>query len=307
MSTRRDRRRALAAAHAAIAERAPSLAFATKLLDRRRQQHIRLLYLWCRACADLVRGPDPEAGLERLREKTVIALSGATVGDAPFDALALLISEAGLPDHYPRLVIDGLAMEAADFHPRHEEELYDFCHHVAGVPAMMAAIVLGIGVEDEERLGRAADLGIGCRLAALARDISEDAAADRCFLPDDWLAEMDIPPGEHMKPPYRKRLAVLAGRLASRAEGFIGSARESVATLPFRLAWAALTVTAIHRDILEDVTARREHGWDHRATAGSLDRIDKAMTSAIRALLRRRLAPAEPVAPPWRAEQQAVA
>jgi phytoene synthase len=152
-------------------------------------------------------------------------------------------------------------------------------------------------------LGRAADLGIGCRLAALARDISVDAAAGRCYLPDAWLSEMDIPPGEHMKPPYRKRLAVLAGRLASRGEGFLGSARESVATLPFRLAWTVLTVTAIHRDILEDVTARREHGWDHRTSSGSLDRIDKAMTSGILALLRRHLTPAEPSAPPWRADQ----
>ena len=149
-------------------------------------------------------------------------------------------------------------------------------------------------------LDRAADLGIGCRLAAIARDISEDAAAGRCYLPDSWLSEMDIPPGEHMKPPYRKRLAVLAGRLASDAEGFIASAREGVAALPFRPAWAALTVASIHRDIIEDVVARGEHGWDHRVAGSGVDRIDKAMTCGIVALLRRRLVSAEPVDPPWR-------
>jgi phytoene synthase len=149
-------------------------------------------------------------------------------------------------------------------------------------------------------LDRAGDLGIGCRLAALARDISEDAAAGRCYLPDDWLSEMDIPPGEHMKPPYRKRLAVLAERLADRAETFIASAGQGVADLPFRPAWVALTVAAVHRDILDDVVARGEHGWDHRIASSRIDLIDKAMTSGFRAMLRRRLIPGEPVAPPWR-------
>jgi phytoene synthase len=307
MSARRDRRRLVAAAQRAIAGRAPGLAFATKLLDRRQREHGWMLYAWGRACTDLIRGPDPAAGLDQLRDKTLAALAGGTTGDAPFDALALLVREAGVPEAYPLLVVDGLALDAADFRPHDEAALFRYCHLVAGAPAMMAAVASGIAAEDAAMLGRAADLGIGCRLAAIARDISVDAAAGRCYLPDDWLSEMDIPPGEHMKPPYRKRLAVLAGRLASRAEGFLGSARESVAALPFRLAWTVLTVSAIHRDILEDVIARREHGWDHRATSGSLDRIDKAMTSGIRALLRRQLTPADPAEPPWRADRAAAA
>jgi len=303
MSTRRDRRRLVAAAHRAIASRAPSLAFATKLLGRRQREHGWLLYAWCRAAADLVRGPDLEAGLDQFRTKTAIALDGGKSGDAAFDGLALLIAEAGIPADYPRLVVDGLAMDAADFRPHDEAALFRYCHLVAGVPAVMAAIACGVAADDAATLGRAADLGIGCRLAAIARDISVDAASDRCYLPDGWLSEMDIPPGEHMKPPYRKRLAVLAQRLASHAEGFLGSAREGVAALPFRLAWVTLTVIAVHRDILEDVIARREHGWDHRPTSGSLDRIDKAMVSGILALLRRKLAPPEPAEPPWRADR----
>jgi phytoene synthase len=303
MSGRRDRRRVIAAAHAAMHARAPALAFATRLLDRRQRQHGWLLYAWCRASADLIRGPDADAGLEEARAKTLAALDGGPVGDPRFDALALLARETSLPGHYPRLVIDGLAMDAADFRPHDEEALFRYCHHVAGAPAAMAAIVLGVAADDGLMLGRAVNLGIGCRLTAIARDISEDAATGRCYLPDDWLTEMDIPPGEHMKPPYRKRLAVLAVRLARSAEAFIGSAREGVAALPFRPAWAALTIATFHRDILEDVIARREHGWDHRATSSGIERIDRAMTSGILALLRRRLTPPEPSEPPWRADR----
>jgi phytoene synthase len=300
MSARRDRRRLIAAAHAVIAGRSPSLGFASQLLDRRQRARGWLLYAWCRACDDRVRGAEPEAALAQIRASSDIMLAGGKVGDAPFDGLALLLGEAGLPPRYPRLAVDGLAMDVADFRPRDEEELFRYCHHVAGAPAAMAAIAFGVAADDAATLDRAADLGIGCRLAALARDMSEDAAAGRCYLPDDWLSEMDIPPGEHMKPPYRPRLAVLAARLADRAETFIASACHGIPDLPFRPAWAALVVAAIHRDILEDVVARGEHGWDHRIASGRLDLIDKAMTAAIRALLRRRLAAGEPVEPPWR-------
>ena len=145
VSARRDRRRLVAAAHAVIAGRSPALAFASKLLDRRQRKHGWLLYAWCRACTDLIRGADPEAGLEQIRAKTDTALNGGTVGDAPFDALALLVRECGLPPAYPRLVVDGLARDAADFRPHDEGDLFHYCHQVAGAPAVMAAIALGGG------------------------------------------------------------------------------------------------------------------------------------------------------------------
>ena len=94
-------------------------------------------------------------------------------------------------------------------------------------------------------------------------------------------------------------LALLAGRLAERAGAFMASARQGVAALPFRPAWAVLTVIAIHREIREDVVARGEHGWDHRIASGPLDRIDKAMTAGFLALLRRHRAGGEEVEPPW--------
>jgi phytoene synthase len=300
MSARRDRRGLIAAAHAVIAGRSPALAFASQLLDRGQRERSWLLFAWCRACDDLVRGADPEAALEQIRAKTDTVLNGGKVDDARFDALALLLTETTLPPRYPRLAVDGLAMDVADFRPRDEEELFRYCHHVAGAPAAMAAIAMGVGLGDAAMLERAGDLGIGCRLAALARDISEDAAAGRCYLPDDWLSEMDIPPGEHMKPPYRKRLAVLAERLADRAETFIASACRGVPDLPFRPAWAVLTIAAIHRDILSDVVARGEHGWDHRTSSSRADRIDKAMLAGFAALTRRWVARGGAIEPPWR-------
>ena len=63
---------------------------------------------------------------------------------------------------------------------------------------------------DTTTLDRASDLGIAFQLSNIARDVAEDAAADRCYLPVEWMVELDIPPGQHMHPAYRARLAVMA-------------------------------------------------------------------------------------------------
>ena len=80
------------------------------------------------------------------------------------------------------------------------------------------AAAMGVSPDDEATLDRASDLGIAFQLANIARDMSEDDAIGRCYLPQGWLAEMDVSPGQHMKPNYRERMGVLVKRLAAMAD-----------------------------------------------------------------------------------------
>jgi transglutaminase-like putative cysteine protease len=82
----------------------------------------------------------------------------------------------------------------------------------------MMAVVMGVAPDDEDTLDRAADLGLAFQLANIARDLSEDDAAGRCYIPAEWLAEVDIPPGEQMKPVHRAAMAKLAKRMCSLAQ-----------------------------------------------------------------------------------------
>ena len=84
------------------------------------------------------------------------------------------------------------------------------------------AIVMGVDPNDDATLDRACDLGLAFQLANIARDLSEDDSVGRCYLPQEWLAEMDIPPGQHMKPWLRPQLVTLANA----AGGSVRSARS---------------------------------------------------------------------------------
>jgi len=269
-----DRAALVAYARDSIARGSKSFAAASKLFDRTTRERVWLLYAWCRKCDDMADGQDhggamdnvadPEARLNAIRELTAKALNGDTTGEPAFDCLGVVARECGLTQRMADDVIEGFALDTAGWQPRHENDLYRYCFHVAGAVGVMMAVVMGVSPDDEETLDRACDLGLAFQLANIARDIAEDGRAGRCYIPDDWLAQLDLEPGEHLRPHNRKKLALIGRWLADEAGQYEASAKVGAARLPFRARWAVLTAAGIYGDIARKVHAAGEHAWDHR-------------------------------------------
>jgi 15-cis-phytoene synthase len=278
-----DRAALVAHARASIARGSKSFALASKLFDAQTRERVWLLYGWCRACDDLADGQDhggamgqvadPAARLAEIRDKTAAAYAGQATGDPAFDGLAQLLTETAIPRRFADDVIAGFALDAADWHPRSEDDLLQYCYHVAGAVGCMMAVVMGVAPDDDAVLDRACDLGLAFQLANIARDVAEDAAAGRCYLPDDWLTELDIPPGQLMHPAYRPRLAQAGKWLAEMAEQYEASARVGAAALPMRSRWAVLSAAAIYGGIAREVHARGSHAWDSRVFTSRSQKI----------------------------------
>jgi phytoene synthase len=242
-----------------------------------------LLYAWCRKCDDIADGQDHggtlrgvqdgQARLSTIRVLTDAALRGEPTGDPAFDGFGVVMRECAIPARYAHDLIEGFALDARDWRPRSQDDMLRYCYHVAGAVGCMMAVLMGVDPRDEATLDRACDLGLAFQLANIARDISEDEAADRCYLPQEWLAEMDIPPGEHMKPWVRPRLAQLGQRLADMAAAFEQSARHGTGALPPRAAWAVLAAAGIYGDIAREVARRGEAAWDHRVITPKRDKL----------------------------------
>ena len=139
-----------------------------------------------------------------------------------------------------------------------------YCYHVAGAVGVIMALVMGVDPGDDDTLDRACDLGIAFQLANIVRDVWEDDANGRCYLPEEWLAEADIPPGEVTKPHYRGALVPLVARACALARDYEASARVGAARLAFRQRWAVLAAADIYGDIAREVEKLGAHAWDHR-------------------------------------------
>jgi phytoene synthase len=294
----------VATARESIMRGSKSFAVASLLFDRRTRERAWLLYAWCRACDDIADGQDHGHGmkrvddaparLERLSAMTEAALAGQVVGEPAFDALRIVAAETAMPARFARDLVAGFALDAEQWRPRSEADLYRYCYHVAGVIGCMMAVVMGVSPDDEATLDRACDLGMAFQLANIARDVAEDDQVGRCYLPADWLAEMDIPPGEHMQPQFRSRLAVLGQRLAERAAAFDGSARVGTNALSYRSAWAVLAAADIYGAIAQIVAARGEHAWDRRVSTSAAAKLGFIVRAAGNAARRRTLYPPRP-------------
>ena len=282
-------------ARASIARGSKSFAAASRLFDRTTRERVWLLYAWCRACDDLADAQDfggrlgeqeaADTRLATIKDRTALAFADQPSGDPAFDGFGIVARECGLTRAMAGDVIAGFALDAADWRPRSERDLMQYCYHVAGAVGVMMAVVMGVSPDDDETLDRACDLGLAFQLANIARDIEEDDAADRCYLPLEWLVDADIPPGEQMKPHYRKQLTMIVARLVRIAHAHECSARVGAGRLKPRQRWAVLAAAGIYGEIATQVERRGAHAWDHRTVVGDLHKagwIARAAWNALR-------------------------
>ena len=271
-----NRAQLLAHARQSIARGSKSFAAASRLFDRQTRERVWLLYAWCRACDDLADAQDHGGELgdqsganERLRDirrLTEAAFAGTPTGDPAFDALGLLARETGINRAMADDVIAGFALDAAGWRPVTEADMLRYCYHVAGAVGVMMAAVMGVSPHDEDTLARACDLGIAFQLANIARDVAEDHAAGRCYLPGEWLAEAGIAPEALMERQHRAPLARMVQRLCAIEGRYAASARVGAGRLAFRQRWAVLAAAGIYGAIARQAERRGEAALAGRIT-----------------------------------------
>lgn len=148
-----------------------------------------------------------------------------------------------------------------------------YCYHVAGAVGVMMAVVMGVPADDAETLDRACDLGVAFQIGNIVRDIREDHATGRCYLPSAWLAEEGIPAAALMEPRHRAALVALVARACALARGYEASARVGAARLAFRQRWAVLAAANIYGAIAREVERRGAQAWDARVRTGAVAKL----------------------------------
>ncbi len=272
-------------AHGAASIRNGSRSFsaAAELFSPEVREGAVMLYAWCRHCDDVVDGQNSGFGqlegdrghsaarLAELRDATQRACAGESVDSPVFQGIAEVVSRYRVPWVYLEEHLDGFAMDVAGCRYASLDDTLDYCWHVAGVVGVMMSHVMGRN--DPATLDRACDLGMAFQLTNIARDIVEDAAIDRIYLPADWLAAESLPADRRLGDPcHRQALARVAQRLVAVAEPYYDSAIGGLPALSFRSAWSVATARSVYREIGRKVVAREDAAWDERAGTNKLEK-----------------------------------
>ena len=301
-----ENRAALVAhARATIKHGSQSFSAASQLFESETRERAWLLYAWCRRCDDIADNQvlggelgdqsDLDARLAHIRKLTAQAFAGEPTGDPAFDALGVVAEECGLTPQMAEDVIAGFQLDSEDWRPRSEADMMRYCYHVAGAVGVMMAVVMGVDPADKDTLDRANDLGLAFQLSNIARDIVEDDAAGRCYLPVEWLVEQDIEPGQHTKPHHREELAEMAARLVALVEKHEAAARVGAERLPFRSRWAVLSAARIYGAIGRKVRTRGAEAWNSRTYVPRWEKAAYGMRAFLSAAINREKHPDGPI------------
>lgn len=283
-------------AHSRDMIRAGSKSFATaaRLFERGTRERAYMLYAWCRHCDDQIDGQEYGFGalevspaerlarLQHLRRSTREAFDGKPAEEPVFAAFQRVAREADIAERHAMELLAGFEMDVTGARYRELPDTLLYCYRVAGVVGVMMACVMG--VRDRSALARAADLGIAFQLTNIARDVIDDAAAGRCYLPESWLDEAGVPRAEVGEPRHRRAVFGVVGRLLDEAERYYASATQGLKLLPFRSAWAVATAASVYREIGELVRARGAAAWERRAVVPRWRKVWHAGAGLLRAV-----------------------
>ena len=251
-----------------------SFAVASKLFSKTMRERVWLLYAWCRECDDLADGqedgrrsvlsPASKKSVAAMRMLTRRAHGGEKTGKPAFDGFGVVAQECNIPMNFANDMIDGFALDAQGWQPQNEDDLFQYCYHVAGAVGCMMAVVMGVSKNDSETLDRACDLGLAFQLANIARDVAEDAQAGRCYIPHSWLEESDVLASEITSKSQRDAVTAIIARLCDLSEKYEASAVVGAERLPFRARWAVLSAAGIYGDIARAVRSSDGASLDSR-------------------------------------------
>lgn len=164
--------------------------FATLWLDRRMRQDAAIAYSFCRRIDDIADSAESHSHRDSfLTDVATMVREGR--GEIPLVANVL-----GLINRFPTIrdplaaLVEACRDDTDALVIRDERDLEQYAHGVAGNVGLVMYPILG--GNDPEGLHPAADLGIAMQFTNIARDVREDFARGRVYLPSSWFLNVSL-------------------------------------------------------------------------------------------------------------------
>jgi phytoene synthase len=215
------------------------------------------VYAWMRLADDLVdEAPDAKAAsakLDAFAAQTESLFSGdVPEGNPMWRALAEVRTHIDLPRHAFEAMLDGQRWDIEGRPITTEAELEAYCERVASSVGVICVHVWGFDNDEAPELARRR--GIAFQLTNMLRDVGEDLAMGRCYLPLESFGgsmHRDMLKAWHPPEPCSKFIVHWAGRAIVHYEASAGLDRM----VQRRCRRTLRTMTRIYQGILNQIIA----------------------------------------------------
>jgi squalene synthase HpnD len=234
---------------------------AMRLLPVERRNAMFAVYAFCRDVDDIADEPAPAETKSRelaLWRREIEAIYAGRPAEKPLArALGGPVQRFGLLKQDFLAMIDGMAMDAErDIRAPSLAELDLYCARVAGAVGRLSVRIFGTW---EQRADDVADhLGRALQLTNILRDLDEDAARGRLYLPRELLVKHGIAGDDPEAVLAHPALSAVCAEIAALARTDFQAAERAMAECRRAAMRPALMMAGVYRALLDRLERR---GW----------------------------------------------
>lgn len=266
----------------AVAKPKSNFYYSFSLLPKDERDAIHSIYEFCRYTDDLVDEEYfPETSIiaadlrssEKKRQRLawwrteVERCYSGTSSHPVLRGLHLVISRFKVPKQYLLTLIDGVETDLLRSRYETFEDLKDYCYSVASIIGLICIEIFGY--KHEETKEYAVQLGYALQLTNILRDIKEDAAKGRIYLPLEDLRRFGYTEHELLNGKYNWQFIELMKFETARARKYYQDARELLRKDEKFTLFAAEIMDAIYFRLLRKIELSEFDVFDRRITVST--------------------------------------
>ena len=180
-----------------------------------------------------------------------------------------LLSQHGVNPAVMAYFMDCLVQDAGPRHIQTTQELLQFAYGVAGTVGQMMCPILGAPAHSQNY---AMALGVAMQLTNIARDVVEDAARGRCYIPAQWGIDR-----QNLQVPVTQAKVLQAfaaiEKILLLADDFYAYAQQGIVHIPAANRRAIDIATALYRGIGQKILRNGAvQYWRGRTSLSALEK-----------------------------------
>ena len=254
--------------------RARNFYYAFFMLPRDKRRAICAAYAFCRLSDDY---SDEEIPIDEKREllaglRRELDQAFDEGPESPvFTALVDASRNYGIPREYFHEIINGVEMDLVNDSYATFEELYEYCYRVASVVGLVCIEIFEY--TDPRVREYATDMGIAMQLTNILRDVEEDCARGRVYLPQNELAQhgvtVELLRAGDTGPEFKAMMA----QQVSRAREYFGRSEALMPLLAPRSRLCPVVLRALYSTLLDRIEARDYDVFGPRVALSSREKL----------------------------------
>ncbi len=257
-----------------LRRKARSFNLATALLPADLRDDIAVLYAFCRIADDLADESESAgaalSALTRMEEE----LRGLRPARAVVLALRAVARRHGFPLSHARALVKGVRLDLGVVRIADDTELLDYSYLVASTVGLMLSRVLGVRDRDAEP--HAVALGLGMQLTNIVRDVREDAARGRVYLPRTRLAAHGTSPEALIAGTApRDAVAAVCLEVLALADHYYARAEAGLRYIPARARFGIAVAQRVYAAIGWRIRRVGHHPLDGRMVVPPIEKVGR--------------------------------